>query len=208
MHVGCSLRTAFHYIFSMTVDERRLENAKNSNIQGGTGWSKSMPAEFDADGLLKKGDVVHIPNEYIWFDPANPNNNWNCGVMRFGNNASEFVICKITHADGTESSFNFFPTSLYKNIFVSEMVNGVVKLKLPVLHPTGSMVDYYLSFRGKAEKDADGNIIKTDVGVAMDAMKGTSFEVTGDEIVKTQKWVNGNAQNELKDTHKFEYTKK
>lgn len=185
----------------MTVAEKIAENAKDSNIVATTGFSKSMPAAFDPDGLLKKGDSFTIPATFVW-----EGDNRNCGRQKFGTNFAEFVVCEITKKDGSKTAFNFFPSSFTKNLFVSEMENGQVKLKLPVLNPSGTAVTKFLEFRGKVERDAEGNITKTDVAFAMEALAGKTIKVTKDTVVKVQKWQAGKALNELKDAHLYEYT--
>jgi hypothetical protein len=175
----------------MTVAERIAENAKNSNIQEVTTFSKGMPPQFDGDSMLAEGDKIVMPTQMP-----------KVYQQVFGNNKAEFIVVELIKKDGTKTSFNFFPSSLSKTIFPAEMVDGVVKLKLPVVHPKGDVVDHYLSFRGKSKGD------KNDVQLAMESMLGWTIEITGDTVFKTQKWANGVALNELRDTHAFTYSKK
>lgn len=175
----------------MTVAEKIAENAKNSNIQEVANFSKGMPPQFDGDSMLAEGDKIIMPAQMP-----------KVYQQLFGTNKAEFIVVELIKKDGTRTSFNFFPSSLSKTIFPAEMVGDVVKLKLPVIHPKGDVVNHYLSFRGKSEGG------KNDVQLAMESMLGWTIEITGDEVVKTQKWANGNALNELRDTHVFTYTKK
>lgn len=174
----------------MTVAEKITENEKNSNITKAASFSKGMPPQFDADSMLQKGDKIVIPDTM----PA-------VYSQKFGSNKAEFIVVELIKKDGSKTAFNFFPSSLSKTIFPAEMIDGVAKLKLPVMHPTGDVVDHYLSFRGKSEGE------KNDVQLAMESMLGWTIEVADDLVVRTQKWVDGVAQNELKDTHVFTYKK-
>lgn len=175
----------------MTVAEKISDNLKNANITETTSFSKGMPPTFDGDSMLAVGDKIVMP--------ANIDKVYS---QKFGTSHAEFIVVKLVKANGTETAFNFFPSSLSKTIFPAEEVNGQVKLKLPVMHPKGDVVDNYLSFRGKTQ---DG---KNDVQLAMESMLNWTIEITDDLVVKTQKWVNGSAVNELKDTHVFTYSKK
>lgn len=178
-------------IFSyMTVAEKMVENAKNSNISTVATFSKGMPPQFDADGLLQVGDVIIIPSTMP-----------QVYEQKFGANKAEFIVVELKKANGTTTAFNFFPASLSKTIFPAEEVAGVVKLKLPVDHPNGTAVDHYLSFRGK------GTAEKTDVQLAMESMLGWSIRIDNDKEVKVQKWVDGKAVNELKTSHVYTYNK-
>jgi hypothetical protein len=174
----------------MTVAEKISENAKNSNISKATSFSKGMPPQFDGDSMLQKGDKIVLPAQL-----------GEVFSQKFGNNVAEFIVVELVKVNGTKTAFNFFPSMLSKTIFPAEEVNGQVKLKLPVMHPKGDVVDHYLSFRGKSE---DG---KNDVQLAMESMLDWTIEVTDDLTVKTQKWADGKALNELRDTHVFTYTK-
>lgn len=171
----------------MTVEERIEQHASDANVKAVASFGKSMPPAFDPDGMLKEGDTFTVESLDKIYSRV------------FGTTTAEFIPVKVIHADGTESSFDFYPSMLSKTIFPAEMVNGEAKLKLPVLHPKGTIVDKYLSFRGKGTEE------KTDVQLAMESLVGVTIKVTGDTIVKTQKWVNGKAINELKDTHVFTY---
>lgn len=175
----------------MTVAEKIQENAKNSNITEVQSFSKNLPPQFDGDSMLQKGDKIVMPTTMP-----------KIYSQIFGTNSAEFMVVELIKADGSRTAFNFFPSSLSKTIFPAEMVNGVAKLKLPVMHPKGDVCNHYLSFRGK--KDGD----KSEVQQAIESMLGWTIEITGDDVVKTQKWANGVALNELKDTHVFTYTKK
>jgi hypothetical protein len=174
----------------MTIVEKIAENAKNANIQPATSFSKSMPPQFDADGLLQLGDKIIMPATMPQIYQ-----------QKFGTNIGEFIVVELIKKNGTKTAFNLFPPMFSRTIFPAEMVDGVAKLKLPVRHPKGNVVDHYLSFRGKGTDE------KTDVQLAIESMLGWTIEVKGDEPVKTQKWVNGVATNELKDSHVFTFEK-
>ena len=176
----------------MTLAERRAENAKNTNISAAANFGKKLPEEFGGD-ILRKGDVITLPSEYIF-----SGNNANVFTQTFGNSEAQFVLATLTR-DGQDSTINFFPSSMTKNIFVSEMVGEKVQLKMPVLRPLGTAVEKIFSFRGKGTEE------KTDFHMAMEAIAGSKIHVAEDTVVKTQKWTDGVAQNALKDTHVYTY---
>lgn len=174
----------------MTVAEKQAENAKNSNISPVTTFSKGMPPQFDGDSILQVGDKIVIPE-----------NMPQVYEQKFGENTAEFIVVELVRKDGTKTAFNFFPSSLSKTIFPAEKVDGVVKLKLPVDHPDGDVVNHYMSFRGKGTEE------QSDVQMAMESMLGWVIEIADDKTIPTQKWVKGVAVNELKDVHKYTYKK-
>ena len=174
----------------MTVIEKITENAKNSSIAPVATFSKGMPPQFDADGLLQKDDVIIIPTTMP-----------QVYEQKFGAHKAEFIVVELRKANGTTTAFNFFPASLSKTIFPAEEVAGVVKLKLPVDHPNGTAVTHYLSYRGK------GTAEKTDVQLAMESMLGWNIKIDADREVTVQKWANGIALNELKTAHVYTYNK-
>lgn len=176
----------------MTLVERRAENAENRNISPAASFGKKLPEEFGGY-ILRKGDVITLPSEYI-FDGDDAN----VFTQTFGNHEAQFVLVTLTR-DGVDSTINFFPSSMIKNIFQSEMVNGRVQLKLPVLRPLGTVVEYLFSFRGKGTEE------KTDFHIAMEAIAGAKIKISEDTIVKTQKWTDGVALNALKDTHVYTF---
>ena len=176
----------------MTLAERRAENAKNTSISAAANFGKKLPEEFGGD-ILRKGDIITLPSEYIF-----SGNNANVFTQKFGNSEAQFVLATLTR-DGQDSTINFFPSSMTKSIFVSEMVGDKVQLKMPVLRPLGTAVEKVFSFRGK------GTAEKTDFHMAMEALAGSKIHVAEDTVVKTQKWTDGVAQNSLKDTHVYTY---
>ena len=176
----------------MTLAERKAENAKNTSITAAANFGKKLPEEFGGD-ILRKGDIITLPSEYIF-----SGNNANVFTQKFGNSEAQFVLATLTR-DGQDSTINFFPSSMTKSIFVSEMVGDKVQLKMPVLRPLGTAVEKVFSFRGK------GTAEKTDFHMAMEAIAGSKIHVAEDTVVKTQKWTDGVAQNALKDTHVYTY---
>lgn len=176
----------------MTLAERRAENAKNTSISAAASFGKKLPEEFGGD-ILRKGDIITLPSEYIF-----SGNNANVFTQKFGNSEAQFILATLTR-DGQDSTINFFPSSMTKSIFVSEMVGDKVQLKMPVLRPLGTAVEKVFSFRGK------GTAEKTDFHMAMEAIAGSKIHVAEDTVVKTQKWTDGVAQNALKDTHVYTY---
>lgn len=174
----------------MTVAEKIVENAKNSSITTVATFSKGMPPAFDADGILREGDVIILPSTMP-----------QVYEQKFGANKAEFIVVELRRADNTTTAFNFFPASLSKTIFPAEVVNGTVKLKLPVRHPLGTAVTHYLSFRGK------GTAEKSDVQLAMESMLGWSIRIDKDEEETVQKWADGKALNETKTAHVYTYNK-
>ncbi len=183
----------------MTLEERREENSKLKGIDVASKFQKSLPEEFGGD-ILRKGDVITLPKEYIFNDKVKGN----VFTQEFGKNANgepitaEFILATLTR-NGVDSTINFFPSSMIKNIFVSEMVNDEVQLKMPVLRPLGSAVEKIFSFRGK------GTTEKTDFQMAVESLAGAKIHISEDTVVKTQKWKGGKAQNALKDTHVYTY---
>ena len=176
----------------MTLAERKAENAKNTSISAAANFGKKLPEEFGGD-ILRKGDIITLPSEYIF-----SGNNANVFTQKFGKSEAQFVLATLTR-DGQDSTINFFPSSMTKSIFVSEMVGDKVQLKMPVLRPLGTAVEKVFSFRGK------GTAEKTDFHMAMEAIAGSKIHVAEDTVVKTQKWTDGVAQNALKDTHVYTY---
>lgn len=174
----------------MTVEERVQQNLKDANVKKATSFSKGMPPAFDGDSMLQKGDKFVIPATMP-----------EVYSRKFGEYTAEFITVELIKANGERTSFDFYPSSLSKTIFPAEMVDGKVTLKLPVMHPKGDVVDHYLSFRGKGTEE------KTDVQLAMESMLGWTIEIADDLVVTTQKWADGKALNELKNTHVFTYKK-
>ena len=177
----------------MTVNERIAENAKNSNISESTGFGQSLPTEFNGS-ILEVGDVITLPTEYIFGKGGN------VARQTFNGTPADFVVCKLTRADGKEDTINFFPRSMARSNFVYELdENGKCQFVAPVLPNKGTAVDLMLSFRGK------GTAEKTDLALAMDALVGKSIKITAKTTIKTQKWDNGTRVDALRDAHVYTY---
>lgn len=179
----------------MTVQERIVENLKDA-ASIASGFSRSLPAEFSPEGLLKEGDVITLPKKYI-FNEDGTNTKANVFTSVFNGNETQYITCELTR-NGEKSGINFYPSSLTKRIFVSELKDDKVQL-VEVTSPEGQVPSHILNFRGKGTEE------KTDLHMAMESIAGKSIVITKDVIVKTQKWVDGKAVNQLKDSHKFTY---
>lgn len=181
----------------MTVVEKQQENAKNKNIKVVNGFTKAQPTGFDTDSILGDGDVILMPTTLP-----------EVGQQIFGQDEDgndiygEFIVVEVENPNKAKRAINFFPSSMTKNIWESQMVDGEVELvdNGGPLNPKGTAVETYTSFQGKTGPNGE-----TDVQLGVEALLGKKITVTLDRKVKIQVYKNGKRVNRLKDTSLLNY---
>lgn len=162
----------------MNLPNLKAANAKNKDIKYISAFGKSMPAGFDADGILQEGDIIVMPLVIA------PNT---VGSQTFGTNNAEFLEVEVER--GAEKvGINFFPLSMVKNFWPAvKNADGSVETITaggPV-NPDGTAVNVFKSFQGK------GDDITTDTQLGVNALLGKRIKVTLKQEVTVQKWRNG-----------------
>lgn len=181
----------------MTVVEKQQENAKNKAIKKANGFTKSQPTGFDTDSVLGDGDVIIMPTTMPEvFQQV-------FGQDEKGDDIyGEFIVVDVENPSKATRAINFFPSSMTKNVWESEMVDGEVELvdNGGPLNPKGTAVELYTSFQGKTGANGE-----TDVQLGVEALLGKKIGVKLERKVKVQVYKNGARVNRLKDTSLLNY---
>lgn len=169
----------------MNVVDLKAANAKNKDIKYVNTFGKSMPAGFDADGILQDGDVIIMPAAIT---PGT------VGQQTFGTNNAEFLEVEVERG-ADKVGINFFPLSMMKNFWPAvKNEDGSVETITasgPV-NPDGTAVDVFKSFQGK------GDDVTTDTQLGVNALLGKRIKVTLKQEVTVQKWRNGGPIDDTK----------
>lgn len=172
----------------MTVNERIAELAKDVNVRGAGMFGSDLPTPFTPQAKLELGAEITFPAEYT---------KDNVKARIFNGNEYYFVVCKMVLADGTETTYDFYPCSIIRPGFIYKRGSDS-KLRFETTIPNkGTLIDHIMSFVGKADKDANGNITTSSTQKAMDGLKGKSFKVDGIVDYETMKWLNNKQTDEL-----------
>lgn len=172
----------------MTVNERIAELAKDVNVQNAGVFGSDLPTPFTPQAKLELDAVVTFPAKYT-------KDNVKAGI--FNGNKYYFAVCKMVLADGTETTYDFYPCSIIRPGFIYKR-GADDKLRFESTIPNkGTLIDHITSFVGKADKDADGNITTSSTQKAMDGLKGKSFKVEAVVDYETMKWSNNKQTDEL-----------
>lgn len=172
----------------MTVNERIAELAKDVNVRGAGMFGNALPTPFTPQVKLELGAMVTFPTEYT---------KDNVKVRTFNGNDYYFVVCKMVLADGTETTYDFYPCSIARAGFIyKRSSDGKLKFETTISNK-GTLLDHIMSFVGKDDKDADGKITTSSTQKAMDGLKGKTFKVDGVVDYETMKWLNNKQTDEL-----------
>lgn len=163
----------------MTVAERANSNKVDVNVTMGgiSGFTQNLRVPFDPAAQLNIGDVLIFP-EKITADIM--------GVRKFNGKEYEFMVITIKKADGTETAINWFPTTFTKVVFVWKADDkGILSRTGEILPMKGTAVDAFLSMRGKAEFDANNNLVKSDTQACVEQLLGKKVKISNKELHKT-----------------------
>lgn len=175
----------------MTIKERNEQLAKDATVVASGSFSQDLPAPFVPGQKLVEGAIIEFPKAWSVTNVMD---------RIFNGKKYTFALLKMVLPDGTETVWDFYPNSELRPGFEYEIVDGKAKL-VKTIDNKGSLHDHILSYVGKADKDADGNILVTATQKAMDALLGKKAKVESLFKYSTVKYVNGQQTNELKDAY-------
>ena len=187
----------------MTVEERKKENDKNQKISivAGGKFTKSMPEQFDSDGILNEGDIIIMPDSM----PVVYSQEFGIRTNADGTTSpatGEFIIVNVQNIKGEIRAINFFPSSFTKNIWpaVKDALDEVTTvLEDGPLNPLGTAVDKYLESQGKGTENA------TDMQLGVESLLGKKIKISKKKPVDVQAWKNGSPVNRLRKSYQLTY---
>lgn len=164
----------------MTKDDRLNQNKQAANItMGGTVFTTNLRAPYDPLGGFNEGDVMEFPAT-ITEDIM--------GAQSFRGKDYQFLVIKITKADGQENFINWFPSSFTRIVFEYEMdpiAKVAVRTDAQPFMPKGTAIEAFNKMRGKAEFDAAGKCTKTDTQKCVEQLLGKKVKITKREVINT-----------------------
>lgn len=169
----------------MTVIERINANGTDGSMKMGLGmFSNGMKPVFDGGAALNEGDILIFPTVAEMGQRI--------GSRDFNGNDYEFMVIEVQASDGTTRAINWFPTTFQNPIFIwAEDDDKNLYRTGEVVYPEGTAVTEFLKSRGQAEKDANGNIIKSDTQKGVESLAGKKVKITSKAMMKTTGFVNG-----------------
>ena len=175
----------------MTIDERFSELEKDSNVDmtGGSTFEDELPVPFTPGSKLEIGDKLVFPSAYAKVPKRLIGGKWH-----------QFVPIKLIKADGTVTTYDFYPKKFVRPLYEYELIGG--KSKFVAMRPhKGTAVELMTSFIGSADKDAaTGAITKSSTQKMMEELRNKTFEVKGVTTIKVAKFVDGKrSETELED---------
>ena len=174
----------------MTVDERFLELEKDANVDmtGSAVFNDELPVPFTPGSKLEIGDKLVFPASYTQVPKRLIGGKWH-----------QFTVVKLIKADGSVTTYDFFPKKFVRPLYEYELING--KAKFVTMRPhKGKAVELMTSFIGSADKDATGNVTKSSTQKMMEELRNKTIEVKGITTIKVAKFVDGKrSETELED---------
>lgn len=163
----------------MTVVERVSANAGNANMKMGLGvFSYGMKPIFGGSALLNEGDILMFP-------PL-AEMGARIGSQSFMGKDYEFLVIEVQDSNGTIRAMNWFPTTFQNPIFEWEKdEDGNLYRTGEIFYPEGTAVEEFLKVRNLPEKDAGGNIIKSDTQKGVELLAGKKVKVTSKVLIDT-----------------------
>lgn len=183
----------------MTIDERFLELGKDVNVQVSTSnvFEDELPVPFIPGATLEKGDKLKFPASYAKIHKRQLGGKWH-----------QFVVITLIKADGTNTTYDFYPKKWVRPLYEYELVNGKTKFKGMRPHK-GTAIEFMNSFIGSADKDASGNVTKTSTQKMMEALLNAEFDIIDIDGVKVCAFTDGKrSETELADDKCYTIDKK
>jgi hypothetical protein len=164
----------------MTVSERMQELDKDVNVRVASGFGNELPLPFTPAAKLEVGDQLIFPSSYEGkIRERQLNGKW-----------YPFAVVDLKKADGTMTTYDFFPTRYVRPIYEYKVDGGSVKF-VGVRPHKGTSIQHMMSFIGSADKDAQGNITLSSTQKMMNSLLGTKHEVKAITAITSAKFVNG-----------------
>jgi hypothetical protein len=183
----------------MTIDERFLELDKDANVQISTSnvFEDELPVPFIPGATLEKGDKLKFPAAYTKIPKRQLGGKWH-----------QFVVITLIKADGTTTTYDFYPKKWVRPLYEYYLVNGKAKFKGMRPHK-GTAIEFMTSFIGSADKNAEGNVTKTSTQKMMEALLNAELEIIDVDKVSVAKFVEGvRSETELTDDKCYTIDKK
>lgn len=164
----------------MTVDERLLELESDVNVREATSFGSPLPLPFTPNSGLEVGDVIKFKKPY------------KIRERKLSGKWHTFVVLERIKADGTKTTFDYFPLKYARPLYEYALVNG--KAKFVGMRPhKGSFIEKVMEYIGKDDKNEKEEIIKTSTDKLMDYLGDNeiSIEVKAITGVNTRAFVEG-----------------
>ena len=164
----------------MTVDERLLELDKDVNVREATSFGGPLPLPFIPNTGLEVGDTLKFRKPY------------KIRERKLSGKWHSFAVLERIKADGTKTTFDFFPPKYARPLYEYEIVNG--KAKFVAMRPhKGTFITKVMEYVGKDEKDENDVITKTSTDKLMDYLgdNNIDIEVKNIALVNTRAFVDG-----------------
>lgn len=171
----------------MTVTERNEQLKSDANVKSVGKFSNDLPAQFVPGQKLVKDAILEFPAAWT---------NDNVKERIFNGKSYTFAIIKMILPDGTETSYDFYPNSEVRPGFAYKLVNGKATFDTTVPNK-GDLYNHMVSYIGKADKDAAGNVTTTATQKAMDALLNKKCKVVDLFDYETPKFENGKPIDDL-----------
>ena len=183
----------------MTVDERFLELEKDTNVDmtGSAVFEDELPIPFTPGSKLEKGDKLVFPSAYGKIPKRLIGGKWH-----------QFVVLKLIKADGTVTTYDYFPKKYVRPLYEYELVNGKAKYKGMRPHK-GTAIEFMCQYIGSADKDDTGNITTSSTQKMMTALLNTTLEIIDIDTVTVAKFVdNKRSETEVEEDKLYTIDKK
>lgn len=164
----------------MTVDERLLELDKDVNVREATSFGSPLPLPFTPNSGLEVGDTIKFKKPY------------KIRERRLSGKWHTFAVLERIKADGTKTTFDYFPLKYARPLYEYALVNG--KAKFVGMRPhKGSFIEKVMEYIGKDDKDENDVITKSSTDKLMDYLGDNeiSIEVKAITGVNTRAFVEG-----------------
>lgn len=179
----------------MTKDDRLNQNKQDANItMGGIVFTTNLRAPYDPLGQFTEGDIIEFPAT-ITADIM--------GTQTFNGKPYQFIVLKVTKANGQENYINWFPSSFTRIVFEYKMdpvTNIAMRTDAQPFMPKGTAIDAFNSMRGHADYDTEGKCIKTDTQKCVEQLLGKKVKITKRDLIETVGFTNN--QRDLSKTVK------
>lgn len=164
----------------MTVDERLLELDKDVNVREATSFGNPLPLPFTPNSGLEVGDVITFKKPY------------KIRERKLSGKWHTFAVLDRVKADGTKTTFDYFPLKYARPLYEYALVNG--KAKFVGMRPhKGTFIEKVMEYIGKDDKNEKEEIIKTSTDKLMDYLGDNeiSIEVKAITGVNTRAFEDG-----------------
>lgn len=164
----------------MTVSERMQELDKDVNVRVASGFGNELPLPFTPAAKLEVGDQLVFPSSYEGrIRERQLNGKW-----------YPFAVVDLLKADGTKTTYDFFPPRYVRPVYEYKVEGGSVKF-VGVRPHKGTSIQKMMSFIGTADKDDQGNITLSSTQKMMDSLLNTKHEIKAITAINSAKFVNG-----------------